>query len=47
MKVTNNATAHLWLKQPSRVPGEGYNWFEAMFSTHPPIGDRIRILEEM
>ncbi|HEX2089287.1 MAG TPA: M48 family metallopeptidase [Actinomycetota bacterium] len=47
MKATNNATAHLWLKQPSRTPGEGYNWFETMFSTHPPIGERIRILEEM
>jgi heat shock protein HtpX len=47
MKATNNATAHLWLKQPSRVPGEGYNWFETLFSTHPPIGERIRILEEM
>ena len=47
MKATNNATAHLWLKQPSRVPGEGYSRFESLFSTHPPIQDRIRILEEM
>jgi heat shock protein HtpX len=47
MKATNNATAHLWLKQPSRTPGERYNWFESLFSTHPPIGERIRILEEM
>ncbi|MDP8955607.1 MAG: M48 family metallopeptidase [Actinomycetota bacterium] len=47
MRVTNNATAHLWLKQPSRVPGESYSWFETLFSTHPPIQERIRILEEM
>jgi heat shock protein HtpX len=47
MRVTNNATAHLWLKQPSRTPGEGTHWFETLFSTHPPIQDRIRILEEM
>ena len=47
MKVTNNATAHLWLKQPSRTPGEGVHWFERIFSTHPPIQERIRILEEM
>ena len=47
MRVTNNATAHLWLKQPSRVPGEGYSRFESLFSTHPPIQDRIRILDEM
>ncbi|HEX8098860.1 MAG TPA: M48 family metallopeptidase [Actinomycetota bacterium] len=47
MRVTNNATAHLWLNQPSRTPGEGHHWFESLFSTHPPIEDRIRILEEM
>jgi heat shock protein HtpX len=47
MRVANNATAHLWLNQPSRVPGEGSHWFESLFSTHPPIQDRIRILEEM
>jgi heat shock protein HtpX len=47
MRSANNATAHLWLKQPSRVPGERNHWFENLFSTHPPIEDRIRILEEM
>jgi heat shock protein HtpX len=47
MRVANNATAHLWLNQPSRVPGEGTHWWESLFSTHPPIRDRIRILEEM
>ena len=47
MRVANNATAHLWINQPSRVPGQGNHWFETLFSTHPPIQDRIRILEEM
>ncbi|HEX9411396.1 MAG TPA: M48 family metallopeptidase [Actinomycetota bacterium] len=47
MRVANNATAHLWINQPSRVPGEGNHWFESLFSTHPPIRERIRILEEM
>jgi heat shock protein HtpX len=47
MRVANNATAHLWLSQPSRTPGEQSHWFESLFSTHPPIQDRIRILEEM
>lgn len=47
MRVANNATAHLWLKQPSRTPGEANHWFENLFSTHPPIQERIRILEEM
>ncbi len=47
MRVANNATAHLWLNQPSRVPGESNHWWENMFATHPPIRERIRILEEM
>jgi heat shock protein HtpX len=47
MLVANNGTAHLWISQPSRTPGEENHWFENLFSTHPPIQDRIRILEEM
>jgi heat shock protein HtpX len=47
MRSANNATAHLWLDQPSRVPGEQTSALERLFSTHPPIAERIRRLEEM
>ncbi len=48
MRSANNATAHLWLEQPSRVPGnENQSFMEKIFSTHPPIQERIKRLEEM
>jgi heat shock protein HtpX len=47
MHAANNATAHLWLDQPSRVPGQQTSAMEKLFSTHPPIAERIRRLEEM
>ena len=47
MRSANNATAHLWLEQPSRFPGEKTGTLERLFSTHPPIEDRIRRLREM
>jgi heat shock protein HtpX len=47
MHSANNATAHLWLSQPSRIEGDKLGPIEKIFATHPPIAERIRRLEEM
>lgn len=53
MQTATNATAHLFLENPfgadhKRRPGEGKTpWIVRLFSTHPPIEERIRILEGM
>ena len=47
LRAANNATAHLWFSQPSRTPGSGWTRWERLFSTHPPIEERIKALEEM
>jgi heat shock protein HtpX len=47
MHSANNATGHLWLNQPSRLEGEKTTAMERLFSTHPPLEERIRRLEEM
>jgi heat shock protein HtpX len=47
MRSANNATAHLWLSQPSRIQGDKMGALEKLFSTHPPIQERIRRLQEL
>jgi heat shock protein HtpX len=47
MRSANNATAHLWFAQPSRFQGEKTGTLERLFSTHPPIAERIKRLQEM
>jgi heat shock protein HtpX len=47
MHSANNATAHLWLSQPSRIEGEKLGPLEKIFATHPPMAERIQRLEDM
>lgn len=47
IRTANNATAHLWFSQPSRLAGDGHSRLERLFSTHPPIEERIKALEDM
>jgi heat shock protein HtpX len=48
LEAANKATAHLYITNPfkEKIKG-GVGWFSGLFNTHPPIADRIKVLEEM
>lgn len=41
MKNANHAIAHLYISSPF---GKKTSWFERLFSTHPPLEERIKLL---
>jgi heat shock protein HtpX len=49
MRRVNRATAHLFINEPYGVDDSKIkqNWFTTLFSTHPPLQDRINKLKEM
>jgi len=52
LKQTNRATAHLFIADPYKgdkkaPPVGGESWFTTVFSTHPPISERIKRLRGM
>jgi len=44
-----SATAHLWIEQPLSGVGDSgrLGWLHRMYSTHPPIEERIALLREL
>ncbi|MBU0577392.1 zinc metalloprotease HtpX [Patescibacteria group bacterium] len=46
LEVANKATAHLYIENPLRNE-QGMKWLNNMFSTHPPMEDRIARLSKM
>lgn len=47
MQKANRATAHLYINEPFGVDEKKQSWLMSVFSTHPPISDRVKRLEEM
>lgn len=46
LKTATNATAHLFIVNPFK--GKGFSgWLSGLFSTHPPIEERVKILRSM
>ena len=46
MLHAHNATAHLFISSPFKGK-QGTNWLVKLFSTHPPLIDRVKILRGM
>jgi heat shock protein HtpX len=44
LESANTATAHLYIDDPVTTETHG-SWMAKLFSTHPPISERIRALE--
>ena len=45
MRRANHATAHLFIDEPFGKPeGKRLAWLEGLFSTHPPVQERIKAL---
>lgn len=48
VRTSSRATAHLWIESPLQRSGSGAaSWLNRLFDTHPPIEDRIKILEKI
>ena len=48
MKRANHATAHLFISSPFGAKGQkAKGWFNHLFSTHPPIEERIKKLQNI
>jgi heat shock protein HtpX len=49
LEAANKATAHLYIVNPfkSGETRRAVDWFSGLFNTHPPIRERIALLEKM
>lgn len=47
LEAANKATAHLYMVNPLKNRHDSIGWFASFFSTHPPIEERIKMLQSM
>lgn len=47
MKSASSATAHLYIANPFKKNGKKGEWLMNLFSTHPPMEERVRLLKSM
>lgn len=47
LHTASNATAHLFIENPFHEKTKSFRWLTNLFSTHPPVEERIRLLREM
>ncbi len=47
LKQASNATAHLYIENPFKTGERKTSWLVNLFSTHPPVEERIRILRSL
>ena len=47
LRTATTSTAHLFITNPFKKGKQSVSWFTTLFSTHPPIEERIKILRSM
>lgn len=47
LATASNATAHLFISNPYHKKKSSFSWISGLFSTHPPVEERIKILRNM
>lgn len=47
LRTASNATAHLFIINPLHKKSKMMSWLTGLFSTHPPVEERIKLLREM
>lgn len=47
MHAATSSTAHLFIDNPFKQNGKSSSWVASLFSTHPPMQERVKILRSM